>query len=78
MIYLELEDFEALRNSIENYENFESYALAKATETHELIEGRRIAAYLYRKGGKYDLSIKLSKNDEMYRDCVETACESGK
>jgi clathrin heavy chain len=70
-IYLESEDFEALRNSITQYENFEPFSLAKATEAHELVEFRRIAAYIYRRTGKYDLSIKLSKNDEMYRVSIK-------
>lgn len=66
-IYLEAEDHESLRQSVQQYENFEPLSLCKATETHELIEFRRVAAYLYRKIGKYDLSINLSKNDKVYK-----------
>lgn len=66
-IYLESEDHESLRQSVQQYENFEPLSLCKATETHELIEFRRVAAYLYRKIGKYDLSINLSKMDKVYR-----------
>lgn len=40
------------------------------------MEFRRIAAFLYRRIQKYDLSINLSKLDEVYRDAVETAQES--
>ena len=50
--------------------------MAKATENHELLEFRRIAAYLYRKNGKFEQSINLSKKDEMYRDAIETAQEA--
>ena len=48
-LYLNIEDYESLRESITQYPNFDSYNLAKATENHELLEFRRIAAYLYRK-----------------------------
>lgn len=69
-VYMESEDHENLRQSVQQYENFEPLSLCKATETHELIEFRRVAAYLYRKIGKYDLSINLSKLDKVYRVCI--------
>jgi clathrin heavy chain len=31
---------------------------------------------LFRKNGKYEQSIALSKKDEMYKDAIETARES--
>jgi len=77
-IYLESEDYESLRQSITQYDSFDAAALAKATENHEFLEFRRIAAFLYRRSGRYEQSINLSKNDEMYRDAIETAQESGK
>lgn len=43
-----------------------------------MLEFRRIACYLYRKLEKYELSINLSKKDEIFRDAVETGQESGK
>jgi clathrin heavy chain len=52
-IYLENEDFESLRNSIKEYDSFESISLASELETHQLLECRRIAALLYRKNKKY-------------------------
>ncbi|CAD8066740.1 unnamed protein product [Paramecium sonneborni] len=75
-LYLDIEDYENLRESVKNYENFDQLALAQKTQSHELVEFRRIAAYLYRKIQKYDLSMNLSKQDQMYRDAVETAQES--
>lgn len=47
--YLDGEDYESLRTSITQYENFDQIGLANITEKHELLEFRRIAAYLYRK-----------------------------
>ena len=70
---MESENFEELRKSIEQYDNFEPLNLARYTEKHELMEFRRIAAYLYRKTQKYEFSIEISKKDEQYRDCIETA-----
>lgn len=75
-LYLNNEDYDALRESITQYPNFDSYNLAKSTECHDLLEFRRIAAFLYRKNGKYEQSINLSKKDEMYRDAIETAQEA--
>jgi len=75
-MYLNTENYESLRESITAYPNFDSYSLAKATEGHHLLEFRRIAAFLYRKNGKYEQSINLSKKDEMYRDAIETAQEA--
>jgi clathrin heavy chain len=41
-------DYEALRVSIDGFKNFDNIALAQRLEKHELLEFRRIAAYLYK------------------------------
>lgn len=51
-------------------------ALAKLLSTHELLEFRRISAYVYRCNKKWKQSIELSKNDRMWKDCIDTANES--
>lgn len=38
---------------------------------------RRVAAYIYKKAGKWKQSIALSKKDNLYKDCMETASQSG-
>ena len=43
------EDYEALREAVDEYGNFDQIALAKRLEKHELLEFRRIAAHLYGK-----------------------------
>lgn len=63
-LYLEEEDHESLRKSITNFDSYDPLALARKTENHLNIEFRRIASYLYRKVGKFDKSIVLSKNDK--------------
>lgn len=52
-------------------------SLASKLATHELLEFRRISAYVYRCNKKYSHSIELSKNDRMWKDCIDTANESG-
>jgi clathrin heavy chain len=76
-LYVEDEDYEALRKSIDSFKNFNMIALASKLATHELLEFRRISAYVYRCNKKYSQSIELSKNDRMWKDCIDTANESG-
>lgn len=75
-VYLENQDFESLRTSIKEYDSFESMQLAQDLENHELLECRRIAALLYRKGKKFQKSIDISKKDELFKDAMETVAES--
>jgi clathrin heavy chain len=51
--------------------------LASKLATHELLEFRRISAYVYRQNKKWTQSIELSKNDRMWKDSIDTANESG-
>merc|ERR1719446_1265861 len=76
-LYVDGEQYEELRQSIEDYEEFDQIALAQRLEKHELIEMRRIAALVYKKNKRYKQSIDLSKQDKMYKDAMETAFESG-
>merc|ERR1712241_308657 len=75
-LYVEDEDYEALRKSIDGFNNFNMIALASKLATHELLEFRRISAYVYRCNSKWSQSIELSKNDKMWKDCIDTANES--
>jgi len=76
-LFVEEEDYEALRKSIDSFNNFNMIALASKLATHELLEFRRISAYVYRCNKKWSQSIDLSKNDRMWKDCIDTANESG-
>ena len=73
---MEDEDYESLRQSIDDYNNFNMIGLATKLATHELLEFRRISAYVYRCHKKWTKSIELSKNDRMYKDAIDTANES--
>ena len=70
------EDYESLRASIDDYDNFDQIYLAQKVEKHELLEFRRIAAYIYKKNKRYPQSVQLSKEDRMYKDAIDTAAES--
>merc|ERR1712125_105522 len=75
-MYIEDEDYESLRQSIDDFDNFNMIGLATKLSSHELLEFRRIAAYVYRCNKKWSKSIELSKNDRMYKDAIDTANES--
>jgi len=76
-IYVEAEQYEELRQSIEEFDNFDQIALAQKLEKHELIEMRRIATLVYKKNKRYKQSIELAKVDKMYKDCMDSALASG-
>jgi clathrin heavy chain len=105
-LYVEEEDYERLRESVDMHDNFDQIGLAQKVknsqiimqclpivtalnlitcvcsfleqlEKHELLEMRRIAAYIYKKAGRWKQSIALSKKDNMYKDCMETCSQSG-
>jgi len=70
------EDFKGLRQSIDNHSNFDQIALAQALETHELLEFRRVSAYLNKINKRFKPSIELSKKDGLWKDAMETTAES--
>ncbi|CAO3664380.1 unnamed protein product [Rhizopus stolonifer] len=75
-LFIEEEDFEALRDSIDRHDNIDTVDLAKRLEKHELIEFRRISAHLYKRNRRWRQSIALSKEDRLFKDAMETAAES--
>jgi len=77
-LYVEEEDYESLRNSINSYDNFDNMKLATELERHELLELRRVSAFLYKKNQKWAQSVELSKKDKLFKDAIETAAESKK
>ena len=70
------EDYEALRDSIDEFDNFDQIALAQKVEEHELLEFRRIAAYLFKKNQRWEQSVELSKRNKMYKDAIDTSNDS--
>merc|ERR1712113_1057135 len=76
-IYAEAEQYDELRQSLEDFDNIDQIGLAQKLENHELLEMRRISALVYKKNKRYKQSIELSKKDKAYRDAMETARDSG-
>ncbi|CED83796.1 clathrin heavy chain [Phaffia rhodozyma] len=76
-LLIEEEQVPTLRDSILNFSNFDSMALARRLEEHELLEFRRLAVLLYNKNKKWEESISLSKRDKLFKDAILTAAESG-
>jgi clathrin heavy chain len=77
-LYVEEEDFEALRSSIDIHDNYDNLKLAAFCKDHEMLEFRRIAAFVYKKNGKWAESVELSKRDKLYKDAIQTAADSRK
>lgn len=77
-LLIEEEDYKTLRDSAENYDNYDAVALASRLEKHDLIFFRQIAANIYRKNKRWEKSITLSKQDKLYKDAIETSAMSGK
>lgn len=61
------EDYQGLRTSIDAFDNFDNIALAQKMEKHELIEFRRIAAYLYKGNNRWKQSVELCKKDRLFK-----------
>ena len=72
-LFIEEEDFAALRASIADYDNFDQIGLAMKLEKHDLVEFRRIAAELYRRNKRFDQAINIAKGDRLYKDAIDTA-----
>jgi len=77
-LYIDEDDYESLRSSIDHFDAFDNILLAQRLEKHELLEFRRISAYLYKKNARWSQSVELSKLDKLYKDAIQTASESKK
>eukprot|EP00111_Clytia_hemisphaerica_P010235 TCONS_00029917-protein len=75
-LLIEEEDYNGLRASIDAFDNFDNIQLAQTMEKHELIEFRRIAAYLYKGNNRWKQSVELCKKDHLYKDAMAFACDS--
>eukprot|EP00180_Rhodochaete_pulchella_P001018 Plantae.Rhodophyta-Rhodochaete_pulchella.ctg18384.p1 GENE.Plantae.Rhodophyta-Rhodochaete_pulchella.ctg18384~~Plantae.Rhodophyta-Rhodochaete_pulchella.ctg18384.p1 ORF type:complete len:565 (+),score=135.43 Plantae.Rhodophyta-Rhodochaete_pulchella.ctg18384:244-1695(+) len=70
------ENVDALKESIEGFDNFDQYDLARRLESHALIDFRRIASELYRRNGKYEQAVETSKKDKLWKDAIESVAAS--
>eukprot|EP00918_Siedleckia_nematoides_P026592 GHVU01057408.1.p1 GENE.GHVU01057408.1~~GHVU01057408.1.p1 ORF type:complete len:636 (-),score=164.75 GHVU01057408.1:327-2234(-) len=75
-VYMEEEDYESLRESLSNFDNYDQLRLASELETHELHEMRRLAGLIYTRNRRFKLAMDLAKKDQQYQDCIEIARSS--
>ncbi len=73
-VLIEEEDYEGLRKSIDSFDNFDVIALALLLEKHELLEFRRIAAYLYKNNNRWGQSVDLCKKDKLFKVSLGVLC----
>jgi len=76
-LYIQEENYKALRTSITDYTKFDQAAMAQRLEKHQLLEFRRIASHLYKVNKRFDKSLELSKTDELWGDAMDTCAQSG-
>eukprot|EP00796_Vickermania_ingenoplastis_P005063 gene5063-3650_t len=75
-LYIEEEDFEALRHSVETHSNFDAEELSSRLEKMERMEFRKIALLLHRRNKRFAHAIKVAKENELFDTAIETAAES--
>lgn len=66
-LLIEEEDYEALRESITTYDNYDQLGLASRLEQHELTEFRRIAAHIYKANLRWRKAVALAQQDHLYK-----------
>lgn len=72
-MYIEEEDFASLRESIDSYSNFDQLTLAQKIEKHNLLEFRRIAAYVYKMNGRFEQSVRSISTPSALAFCFALA-----
>nr|CCC93746.1 putative clathrin heavy chain [Trypanosoma congolense IL3000] len=75
-LYVEEENFVSLRNSVENYNNFDSVELSARLEKMELFEFRKIALFLHRRHKAYGHALAVAKENKLFQEAIDTAVES--
>lgn len=76
-MYIEEENFTALRHSVDTYNNFDAEELSRKLEAMDSIEFRNIALALHRRNKRFSHAIEVAKKNELYDAAIETAAESG-
>lgn len=75
-LLIEEEDHKALQDTVDAYDKFDHIDLATRLESHELIFFRKIAASLYRRNKKWAKSLEILKQEQLWKDCIDTATMS--
>jgi len=75
-LLLNEEDYKGLRTSIDSFRAFDQIALAENLKNHELLEFRRLSAYLNKVNKRWKAALDLAKKDSLWKDATEIAAES--
>lgn len=75
-LLIEEENIDQLTEIIERTDAFDQISVAARLEKHEILDFRRLGAYLYRKNRKFKQAISLAKKDSYLTDAIESAAES--
>lgn len=75
-MYVEEDDFNALRRSVDNYNNFDSAELSASLEQLPLFEFRKIALTLHRRNKRFSHAIEVAKANNLFSEAIESAAES--
>jgi len=75
-LYLQEENYKGLRESIDQFDQYDQVALAQSIENHELVEFRRISSYIYKLNKRWERSIEISKKDKLWQDAMESTSDS--
>lgn len=76
-LMIEEEDYKALQSAVDSYDKFDQLGLAARLETHEVIFFKKIAALLYRRNKKWSKALSILKEENLWKDAIETAAISG-
>jgi len=76
-LHIEDGNHKGLKKSVDEHNEFDLIALATQLENHPLLEFRRISAYLFKVGKKWDRAMAISKKDNLWADAMETTSDSG-
>jgi len=75
-ILIEEENVEELHDSVDNFQNFDQFSLAKRLEKHKLIDMRQVSIKLFYRSGKYEHAIALSKREKLWKSAIDAASAS--
>lgn len=75
-VLIEEGSLDELETSIDSYDNFDQFSLARRLQTNELLQLRRVSGRLFRRNGKYEQAVEVSKKDDLYRDAIESVAAS--
>ncbi|PWU91330.1 putative clathrin heavy chain [Trypanosoma cruzi] len=68
-LYMEEEDFTALRDSVERFDNFDSAELSAELEKMELFEFRKIALFLHRRNKRFTHAVAVAEGEQTLPGC---------